>query len=217
MPHSSHHGVTLMLEHVVRMNPQRVLDVGVGYGKWGFLVREALDFMPGRLNREDWRIEIHGIDAFPYESPLRDWVYDRVTKADVREIAGELRGYDLVVLGDVLEHLPKSDGVRLLRTLLAENRNVLIATPFDFFEQELERNPYERHLSHWSQRDFREWTCEYDVAGGTVLVVALAGRGADYPTRADARASRIAYGAPGLRRRGAVARVVKGAVRAFPI
>jgi len=216
VPHSSHLGVTLMLEHVVRMQPRRVLDIGVGFGKWGLLVREALDFMPGRIDKQDWQVEIDGIDAFPYDSPLHAWVYDSVRTANVVDVAEELTGYDLVVLGDVIEHLEKAEGLSLLRKLLASNRNALVSTPAHFFEQEVERNLHERHLSYWQPDDFREWTCDFDVVSAAVLVVALAGKDATYPTAADGRASRLAYSVPLVRDRGSVARVVKGLLRALP-
>lgn len=213
MPHSNHLPLTQMLDHVVRIKPKRILDIGIGYGKWGFLIREALDFMEGRFEPGSWEVTIDGIEAFPYESPLHEWVYDSVRRVDVLDVADELEGYDLVVLGDVIEHVSKEDGMRLLRGLLARNRNVLVATPLEFFEQEVAGNPFEHHRSHWSEADFREWVYDYDVIGGFALVVALAGRDADYPTPRDARASRIAYSLPHFRRRGAAARVVKAALR----
>jgi SAM-dependent methyltransferase len=213
VPHSSHLALTQMIDHVVRMAPRRVLDIGLGYGKWGFLVREALDFIPGRLYRDDWQVRIDGIDAHPYVSPLHDWVYDDVRVADALDVLDELDGYDLVVLGDVIEHFDKEVGLSLLRSLAARNRNLLVTTPVHFFEQEMPENPFERHRSHWSPADFREWTVDYDVVGGAALVVAIAGRGASYPTRAHDRASRIAHGLPGLARRGAAPRVVKALLR----
>lgn len=213
MSSSSHRGLSLALDHVVRMRPQRVLDVGVGLGKWGFLMREALDLIEGRVAREDWRTVIDGIDAHRYDSPLLDWVYDSVRIGDAREVAASLAGYDLVVMGDVIEHMEKSDGLALLGTLLERNRNVIVTTPRTFFEQDCADNPFQRHLSGWRIADFERWPFDYDVAGGFLLVVALAGAGARYPTALDARASRLAYGMPGLRGRGASARVVKGAAR----
>lgn len=213
MPYSSHLGLSLALEHAVRLRPRRVLDVGVGFGKWGYLLREALDFVDGRVARDDWQVRIDGIDARPYDAPLPGWVYDEVRIGDVLEVAEELEGYDLVLLGDVIEHLEKAEALALLRTLLARNRNVLLLTPFFYFEQEVEGNPYQRHRSHWTLADFRPWVFDYDVAGGAVIVVLLAGRDAVEPRPADTRASRIAYGIPFLRRRGAAARVVKSLVR----
>jgi Methyltransferase domain len=195
------------------MRPRRVLDIGVGYGKWGLLVREALDFIDGRFQRDEWKVTIDGIDAHRYDSPLLDWVYDDVRICDVLDVADKLAGYDLVLMGDVIEHFEKEDGMRLLTVLLAHNRNVLLTTPLFYFDQEMEDNPYERHRSHWTMADFRPWTFDYDVVGGFLVVVALAGRGADQPRPADTRASRIAYSLPLLRHRGAATRVVKALVR----
>jgi hypothetical protein len=211
MPHSSHLATTQLMEHVVRLRPERVLDVGVGYGKWGFLIREALDFMEGRHEPGEWRTRIDGIDAHPYESPLHAWVYDDIRVADALDVLDELAGYDVVVLGDVIEHFEKDDGLRLLRALSGRNRNVLVTTPLHFFEQELPGAPYETHRSHWTREDFAEWPHDYDVIGGSAIVVALAGAGATVPTRADTRASAFAYRL--LPKRGAAARVVKEAVR----
>lgn len=148
-------------------------------------------------------------EAFDYHSPLHDWVYDRMIRADVRDVVDELMGYDAAVLGDVIEHLTKKDGMALLDQLLDANRTVLVSTPVDFFEQDIAGNEHERHLSHWSRADFAGWTYDYDVAGGAAIVVALAGQGSSYPTRRDRRVSDLVYRVPGLGRRGGVARVLK--------
>jgi hypothetical protein len=216
MPHSSHLPITLMMDHVVRLRPRRVLDIGPGYGKWGFLVREALDFMDGRVERSSWEVRIDGLDAFPYESPLLSWAYDTVTTKPALEVVDQLDGYDLVILGDVIEHFSKDDGMRLLRSLLGANRNVLVATPLDFFQQEIAGNPYEQHLSLWGQEDFAEWDYDYDVVGGSVIVVLLAGAGATQPTPRDSAASRRAYALPGMARRGMVAGHLKKALLGVP-
>lgn len=208
--------MTLMLDHVVRIAPKRVLDVGVGFGKWGFLIRELLDFTQGRLEPETWTTEIVGVEAFDYRSPLHDWVYDRMIRADVRDVVDELTGYDAVVLGDVIEHLPKDDGMALLEQLLVGNGTVVLSTPFDFFEQDIADNDHEQHLSHWTRTDFARWTYDYDVAGGAAIVVALAGAGSPYPGPRDRRISDLVYRVPGLGRRGGVARVLKQAAAAAP-
>lgn len=212
MPHSSHLPLTLALDHVVRLRPRSVLDIGAGLGKWGFLIREALDFMDGCLDRADWRTRIVGLDAQPHPSPLHDWVYDELRTGDVRATTG-LEGYDLVMLGDVIEHLEKDEGLELLRRLTAANRNLLVTTPFHYFDQSVEGMPYETHRSHWQRQDFAPWPHDFDVVGGAAIVVLLAGSGATHPTSSDSRAGAIAYSLPGLAQRGAAARVVKALVR----
>lgn len=195
------------------MRPQRVLDVGVGFGKWGFLMREAFDYIEGRVERAEWRVRIDGIDAHRYESPLLDWVYDDFRVVDVLDVVDELTGYDVVVIGDAIEHFEKDQGISLLDALLRQNRNVVLTTPLEFFEQHRDANLYEDHRSHWTIDDFSRWVFDYDVAGGFQIVVALAGLGAEQPRPGDARASRIVYRIPLLARRGAAARVVKALVR----
>lgn len=213
MPYSSHLGLTLALDHAVRLRPRRVLDVGFGLGKWGFLLREALDFMDGRVARDSWHVTIDGIDARAHDSPLPTWVYDDVRFDDVLGVVDELADYDLVVLGDVIEHFEKDDGLALLRSLLARNRNVLVTTPLVYFEQELDDNPFERHRSHWTMRDFMPWTFDLDVVGGFLIVVLLAGRDAETPRRSDKNASRVAYALPLMRRHGSTARALKSLIR----
>jgi hypothetical protein len=206
-------GLSLALDHVVRLHPRRVLDLGVGFGKWGFLLREALDYIEGRIEPGQWAVRIDGLDAHRYDSPLLAWVYDDVRIANALDVVDELVDYDVVVIGDVIEHFEKEEGVALLDRLLRQNRNVVLTTPLEFFEQRREDNPYEEHRSHWTIDDFGRWVFDYDVAGGFQIVVALAGRDANEPQLADARASRFAYRIPLLARRGAAARVVKQIVR----
>jgi hypothetical protein len=205
-----------MMEHVVRIQPKRVMDIGPGLGKWGFLAREALDFMPGRMDRDSWNVEIIGMDAYAYSSPILDWVYDRVEIGDAAVQADAITDFDLVIMGDVIEHFPKQDGLLLLDTLLRSNRNVLLTTPLRFFEQDVRENPYEKHLSHWSAGDFSAWTFDLDVVSGVSLVVLLAGRGAAYPDRRHTIVSRTINSIPGMVHHGSTARALKGlALRAM--
>jgi hypothetical protein len=191
------------------VQPHSVLDIGAGYGKWGFLTREMLDWNAGRLERASWHVRIDGIELFPYASPLHAWVYDNFRHSDVLEIRDELRGYSLVIMSDVIEHLPKRAALALVRMFAATNRNILISTPVDYFDQEIAGNPHEHHVSHWSIRDFDEFVFDADVAGGAALVVLIAGNGAEQPTVWDRRVSRILERTPVVGRRGAVARAIK--------
>ncbi len=215
MPHSPHWSISTMIEHVVRLQPRSVMDVGHGYGKWGFLIREALDFVGQRHAREEWAVRIDGLDAFPQSSPLLEWAYNNLEVADVLTVSGEISGYDVVLLGDVIEHMPKHDGIRLLTELLNQNRSVLVNTPRAYFEQhDIGGNPFERHRSYWSPDDFSRWPADIDVRGGT-LIVALRGSHGSYPSPGAVRASRIVRRIPGLREHGAASTAVKEALRAY--
>jgi len=125
-----------------------------------------------------------------------------------------ISGYDLVMLGDVIEHIEKDEGERLLASLLADNGCVLITSPREFFAQgSILHNPYERHRSLWRPDDFKRWPAEIDIRGGT-LTVAVRGTGS-YPSDAAVRASSLVRRVPGLRNRGAAATAAKEAFRSY--
>lgn len=197
-----------MLQQIFLVQPRTILDVGPGFGKWGYLARDMLDFNLNRLNRAEWQVRIDGVDAFPYESPLLDWVYDSVLHLDITENASLAAGYDLVILGDVIEHFQKSVGERLLADLVHQNKNVLVATPVEFFTQEIAGNPFERHLSLWEPRDFLEYPVDIDRVGGSWIAL-LGGRDHQHPLAERQAASRFTLRALPILRRDAVFSLVK--------
>lgn len=135
-------------------------------GKWGYLIRECLDFIHDRHQREDWLVRIDGFDAFQTESPLLGWVYDDYRALEVKPPAETVRGYDLVLLGDVIEHLEKRTGERLLRELLGQNGCIVVTTPRFWFEQgAIGGNSYEEQRSYWSPADFDGLPADIEVCG----------------------------------------------------
>jgi hypothetical protein len=209
MPHSWHYTTTVVQEKVAQIKPRSVLDIGPGYGKWGFLLREQLDWVKGRINRNDWGTRIVGLDVFEYESPLLEWVYDEIVRANVLDAVEEAKGYDLVLFGDVLEHIEKSAGLALLQCLVRSNRNIVIATPMHFFEQTCCDNEHEQHVSHWTIEDFDGFVFDYEVVADVAIVVTLAGAGASWPSRREMNASRFAFRLPVVGRHSSAARVLK--------
>jgi 2-polyprenyl-3-methyl-5-hydroxy-6-metoxy-1,4-benzoquinol methylase len=209
MPHSWHYSTTLVQEKVEKIEPKSVLDVGPGYGKWGFLLREQLDWVKGRIDRQDWKARIVGLDVFAYQSPLLEWVYDEIVRSNILDAAEQAEGYDLVLLGDVLEHIEKREGLALLHNLVRTNRNVIIATPVNFFEQHCCDNEHEQHVSHWTMTDFDGFVFDYEVVAGVAMVATLAGKDSTWPTRLDMNASRFAFRMPMVGRHSSAARVLK--------
>jgi hypothetical protein len=64
--------------------------------------------------------------------------------------------FDVVLCLDVLEHLPKTDGFRLLSEMeRIAQRQVIISTPLGHYEQHgIDDNPYQVHRSQWSVSEF---------------------------------------------------------------
>jgi hypothetical protein len=133
-----------------------VLDVGIGFGKWGVLCREYLDVWKGRVLPAEWQVRIDGVEAFAaYRNPA--WAaYSDVYVAEVRQWLSESdRTWDVVLMMDVLEHFQHHDGAALLADLLGRSRLLIVATPtFVRPQGVVYGNVYERHVAAWSPDQF---------------------------------------------------------------
>ena len=149
MPVSDYHAVSDIMGEIQRISPKSVLDLGVGFGKWGVLCREILDARFGRCRQDQWEARIYGVEAHAgYRNPSWD-VYDHVC---VGEFAWSfepiMQGcYDLVLMIDSLEHIEPTRGRNLLAELVNGNDNVIVSVPNGPMEQgETFGNPHEAHL-----------------------------------------------------------------------
>lgn len=111
MPTSKLNTIEPVMSQVLKVNPTRILDVGVGFGKYGFLMREYLEIVNGgKHKRQDWTRRIDGVEMFEdYVMPHHMCIYDNVYIIDVEdeEKLDEVlqNGYELVVMCNVLEHV----------------------------------------------------------------------------------------------------------------
>jgi 2-polyprenyl-3-methyl-5-hydroxy-6-metoxy-1,4-benzoquinol methylase len=147
MPLSHHWSYPVVLHFGMALQPKKILDVGVGIGAYGLLLRQHLDIACERLNRPDWQLTIDGIEIFePYRNPVWDYAYDTVCIGDVREVLGDLETYDLALCADVLEHFPLTEACHLVETLLEKASVVMATTPkFDCPQGSWGGNPAETH------------------------------------------------------------------------
>jgi 2-polyprenyl-3-methyl-5-hydroxy-6-metoxy-1,4-benzoquinol methylase len=143
-------GVLLVAERTITLagriepSPAHILDVGCGYGKHGVLLREYLDPTP----------IVDGVEAWePYVEPHRlRGIYDNLFVGDVLTYTErQLDPYDLVVMGDVIEHLEKAAALDFISRVRGW---LVIATPVVHFETDHDLPPTERHVSHWTEEDF---------------------------------------------------------------
>lgn len=190
MPSSRPNAIPTVVHVVRQLDPESILDVGVGFGKWGLLFREYSDIRasedePGRYPRSGWKVRIEGIEGFPdYLTPVHDYVYDRIHRGLAQEVVAGLGEYDVVHVGDMIEHLDKRDGLALLEALLAKARRALIvSTPkYDTHQSQLVGNELERHLSVWSKRDFEHFPgANVRTVDGTLLIAVIVKPGVPVP------------------------------------
>jgi FKBP-type peptidyl-prolyl cis-trans isomerase 2 len=134
-----------------------VLDIGIGFGKFGFLAREYTDVRLGRYFNRQTRID--GIEIFEkYVTPLQQQIYDNIYIGNAIEILPTLDNYDMIICSDMLEHVNEKDGVFLLDAIAKKSRFAMIVTPIRVLEQEaLYNNEYEKHISAWSKEILSKW------------------------------------------------------------
>jgi hypothetical protein len=139
--------------------PKSILDIGIGFGKYGVLCREILDVYHGRFNKEQWSTIIDGIEVFgQYRNSLWD-VYTNIYIGDALDILSKNSNqYDLIICSDVLEHFDKIEGHRLINLCLEKAKMIIINTPRIFLGQgEVFGNIHETHRSLWKPKDLKRY------------------------------------------------------------
>lgn len=124
----------------------KVLNVGAGSGHSG-LARQLPFFNFKQLDH----IDIHQ----PYldGAKTREWDAKNINfiNADIRDF--DTSGYDLILMFDVLEHLPKEDSLAVLDKIKCKQ---VIFIPL---EKEFRENVFgaksQDHLSLWTEEDFK--------------------------------------------------------------
>ena len=142
MPHSDMSNVPWIEWALEIKAPNTVLDIGVGAGKYGKLVKKVL---PKAL--------VVGVEVWaPYIEEFKlDRIYDRVHICDAR-IYPDFN-YDLVFLGDVLEHMTKDEAIELWAKVSKQAKTAILSIPIIEFPQGHEHgeNPFEDHVKdNWT-------------------------------------------------------------------
>lgn len=130
------------------LKPSTLLDVGSGSGKYGRMLRNARGDDCHAVGVE---IETSYIERFQLHS-----LYDEVWTADIfaRLRSEPERNFDIAILGDCIEHMPKSYGLDLLNLLAYRTRYTFVISP-EFYVQGAEDGiASQAHISVWSEADF---------------------------------------------------------------
>lgn len=164
MPTSWFQAIPDILSLLQREQPRTILDIGVGFGKYGLLIRDILEISFERYNKQQWMCQIDGVEAFEgYKNPIHEYVYNRVYYNDIRDIIHQLPNYDVILLIDVIEHFEKEEGYKLINELLKHtNKSLIISTPlYPGKQEEYNGNYYEKHKSRWHIMDFINFDYSY--------------------------------------------------------
>lgn len=107
-----------------------ILDVGVSDGKW----RKLLSDFPN----------IDGVEIFePYVDNVRS-IYRYIFITDIKDLHYDW--YDLIIFGDVIEHMHIKDAKRTLDYAKDHCRDMIVAVPFQYVQGEVNGNVHEIHI-----------------------------------------------------------------------
>ncbi len=152
--------ITYCCNLIRELGPKSVLDVGLGStARWGSLIREFTDVWDLRVYKNSWKVRLDGVEAYRANIlPIHKYLYTNIYFGDIRTVIDKLGKYDLILLGDVVEHLNKEDAQILIEKCLKRAKHVLINTPLgdleDFPQNEIYGNPFEKHLHIFRASDF---------------------------------------------------------------
>ncbi|MDO4629113.1 MAG: class I SAM-dependent methyltransferase [Planctomycetia bacterium] len=161
---------TATIELLRNLYPARVVDIGAGAGKYGRICRElfgdaihltAVDGCP--ITCEHLKTE--GRYNVVENLLIDQWIQKTLTEK--QETLGKKRGklknqrpckkYDLIICGDVLEHLTRKQCFRTINNFLRLAETVLVVVPLrNVIQEEQDENPLELHKAYLLDSDFEK-------------------------------------------------------------
>ena len=126
--------------------PLEILDLGIGLGNFGKLIKSRLGF-PTILT---------GVEVFEQYRNNKWNYYDQLFISEIVEFLGSTdRSYDHILLIDVLEHFERDQGLSIIQAITERAlRSVLVSTPTTAYPQDdAGGNPYETHRYIWSDSE----------------------------------------------------------------
>jgi hypothetical protein len=136
-------------EHLVgAIAPARALDIGAGAGKYGRLLAHAAP----ACERVAVELEPSHVERFALAE-----LYQRVDVADATQWwrTNTEEAFDLVIAGDCLQQMPKSEGLDLLNALVYRSAWLLVVVPEFVVQGAIDGLASTVHRSAWSERDLQ--------------------------------------------------------------
>lgn len=156
MPISSYTILPTLAHELHCRAPKTVLDLGIGLGMYGMIVRQYID-----MGVQPYKTKLIGVEVWDrYENPV--WqLYDNIYNITIEKfLERDKQTWDCIIIADVIEHFPKFEALKLieeLKTRLSGCGILLLSTPAWFNPQGAEYgNKYETHLCLFEIRDLVE-------------------------------------------------------------
>lgn len=138
MPYSTSKGKEMIRKLIVESGFVNILDVGVGSGAYG------------RLLRDVGGVKITGIDAVDYRNRYKrlNDLYDAYYVVDMRDETfwSNAGRFNCVIFGDVIEHVSVQDAKKVLQCAKAVSDCIIVAVPYLAPQDEAGFGKYEIHI-----------------------------------------------------------------------
>ncbi|WP_298263712.1 class I SAM-dependent methyltransferase [Acidocella sp.] len=155
MPYSSDIFNADIVDIISALQPRSVCDIGPGAGKYGKILRQQADKMGFYTRITALEIDESYVEKFDLNS-----IYDEIIIGDAITLLLSPRvRFDLVIMGDCIEHMRKSDAIDLLNFLTYRSAYICVIYPDEYVQDDWEGHAAEAHISIWHKHDFRKMRC----------------------------------------------------------
>ena len=169
MPYSSFIFDNAITEIIKLAQPKTFLDLGAGAGKYGSIVKK----ISPSIKTTAVEIEKDYIEKFNLSS-----LYDQIWNIPVSDIIQPKyfdSNFDVIMVGDILEHLKKSESVDLLNFLIYRCRWIIVEFPHHYLQNAVDGYSSEAHISAWAENDFFSFERTRMYAKDTQRLIILRG------------------------------------------
>ena len=141
-------------EFLIAHPEERYLDIGCGAGKYGKMLKS--------IHPDAYVVGIEADSEYIEKYGTRD-IYDELINDRVENFIRKNLSFttDIVIMGDLLEHLYKSDGIDLLHFMMYRCKYIVIVFPSKFVMFDFKGHATEAHNSVWTKDDFKQFEFEY--------------------------------------------------------
>src|SRR5262249_27292567 len=126
--------IPIIVHLLSKLKPATVLDIGKGFGKYGFLIHEYVGIDPTKRPNpkatlaEQSRVAVDGVECNEnYLWPHIRQFYRNVYLGRIEELYPTLPRYDVVLMADVIEHIKKEDGLKITRHFVSQGSRIIVS------------------------------------------------------------------------------------------
>jgi cyclopropane fatty-acyl-phospholipid synthase-like methyltransferase len=149
--------ISTIVDLIQILNPKSILDIGCGWGKYGFLSREY-------LMGDYWNMDttlINAVEGFEKNiNELQKNIYNNIFFANALNWNDYLKqDYELILIIDAFEHFEENKGRELIKILREKCKYLLISIPRYVSVQKGysdDPNKFEEHRAFWTRKMFKK-------------------------------------------------------------